>query len=321
MLSDSKSISGRAWTYDSDSIMEPGYSRRTPLVNQDALRALKVPTHIIGNKKFSSESAHTRWENALISFLSANYRLFTVYPNYFKVRGYEFRLIQQLLPSYFSIHREYKTILEVGCGFGYKSLLLSPFGSRIIGTDMPERYGGYVVGAFSTSVDVSRTLVNDLFKNRKAHFLSCWPDRLEIKSGTVQLVFSEYLLEHVPDPSTVIDEMHRVLKDGGIMIHVVPNTMSRILPFVEVNATLSARKFIQVARSYLRTLLHRSNGYRISLNGTVVPSPHSEHIHHFSEELELNKVESYLFAMLDAGFKIERVLSTREFNNVIVARK
>lgn len=46
----------------------------------------------------------------------------------------------------------------------------------------------------------------------------CDAQNLPIKSSSVDTVFSSQLLEHVPYPQKVVDEIHRVLKPGGICI-------------------------------------------------------------------------------------------------------
>ena len=36
------------------------------------------------------------------------------------------------------------------------------------------------------------------------------------------IVFSSNLLEHLPDPSVVLRGVHRLLKDDGITVHIMP---------------------------------------------------------------------------------------------------
>lgn len=59
---------------------------------------------------------------------------------------------------------------------------------------------------------------------------------LPIGSGTVDLIINVAMLEHVVDPKTVVDEMHRILKGGGKIIcflpfiqpfHAAPNDFQR----------------------------------------------------------------------------------------------
>lgn len=50
--------------------------------------------------------------------------------------------------------------------------------------------------------------------------------KLPFEDGVVDGVICEHVLEHVPDPSAVVAEIHRVLKPGGIVYVVIPFVMS-----------------------------------------------------------------------------------------------
>jgi len=47
--------------------------------------------------------------------------------------------------------------------------------------------------------------------------------RLPFKQNTFDLVFSEYVFEHLPDPKSALNEIDRVLKPGGSFVVLVPN--------------------------------------------------------------------------------------------------
>ncbi len=50
--------------------------------------------------------------------------------------------------------------------------------------------------------------------------------KLPFADGTIDGVISECVLEHVPDPISVVSEMHRVLKKGGTAYVIVPFVFS-----------------------------------------------------------------------------------------------
>lgn len=288
-------------------------------VNAQAIRNLHVPEELKGDRLFAQTGALVGWENELLSFFSTNYGLFTPYPDYFKMRCYEFRILRQLLPSYFDLNDKYDVILEIGCGFGFKSLLLSPFCDKLIGVDIPEKHKGYVKGDFKSSIDVAKVLVNETLGLRGVEFNHMWPDNLKVESDSVSLIFSEYVLEHIPKLPEAVKEMHRVLRKGGIMIHVVPNTTDAVLGFIDANVNFSLKQYVA---TYFAKLLKRTHSRpRLKPNALVIPQSHSEFLDDFSKQIEVYKLENYLFPMIDAGFKIEKIISTREHNNVIVARK
>lgn len=47
--------------------------------------------------------------------------------------------------------------------------------------------------------------------------------RLPFESDTFDLVFSEYVFEHLPNPQSALDEINRVLRSGGSFVVLVPN--------------------------------------------------------------------------------------------------
>jgi len=47
--------------------------------------------------------------------------------------------------------------------------------------------------------------------------------RLPFRNNTFDLVFSEYVFEHLPDPKSALNEIDRVLKPGGSFVVLVPN--------------------------------------------------------------------------------------------------
>jgi len=138
-----------------------------------------------------------------------------------------------------------------------------------------------------------------------------------VNSDSISFLFSEYLLEHIPDLSKAISEMYRVMTKSGIMIHVVPNTKDAIIKFVKEQINLSGRQLVKEMVNKLR----RPSKSRMKLNGLIIPSCHSQFISNYSDQFDIYSLENYLFPMIDAGLKIEKIVSTREHNDVIVARK
>jgi len=260
-------------------------------------------------------------ENYLNRYFTEHRDAFTKYPDYFRTRTYEFRILRSLCPEYFRIG-QYAKILEIGCGYGYNALLLAPFARRLIGTDIPEKYEGYIRGDFKTSTQIARAIVNGTFKQDQIEFEEAWPHDLTLPDGSVDMIFTGYVLEHIPDLPRAIREMHRVLKKGGVMIHVVPNTTDAILPFIEANVAHSKDKLIGLLKSHRIQWMRKTRGRaRIRAPGIIVPHPHSEHVRDFMEQIQVYTLENYLYPMLDAGFELEKRTSTRETNQVIIVRK
>lgn len=77
--------------------------------------------------------------------------------------------------------------------------------------------------------------------------------RLPFADNEVDLVVSRSVIEHLRRPEAFFDEAARVLKSGGLTIHVVP---SRFAPFAIANQLLSRR----TSSKLLRTLVPGSEG-------------------------------------------------------------
>ena len=101
--------------------------------------------------------------------------------------------------------------LELGAGDGYQSTLLSKYSVRLISTEP----NGRILTRENTA-DVE--------------YLVCSAEtaleRFDARSFDV--VFSSNLLEHVNDPLPVLRSIHRVLKDNGITIHVIPGPFWKV---------------------------------------------------------------------------------------------
>ncbi len=100
----------------------------------------------------------------------------------------------------------FKHALELGAGTGFQSSLLIHWASRLICTDF----------------NFMRLEKTD---NESINYVIC--DAQEIgytfKDNQFDLIFSSNLLEHLPDSPKSLLGIHRVLKDNGIAVHVVPN--------------------------------------------------------------------------------------------------
>jgi SAM-dependent methyltransferase len=84
------------------------------------------------------------------------------------------------------------------------------------------------------AVDVS---VSSLLRNAYPARVAAWGHRIPLRSETVDVIFSEYLMEHVADPAATLREAHRVLRPGGTLLWLAPNlwsyqgVLTRLTPF------------------------------------------------------------------------------------------
>ena len=99
-------------------------------------------------------------------------------------------------------------ILEAGCGVGAQT--------KIIATKNPD--SNFIsVDLSPESIDTAKKLIDSLdIKN--VEFKQADLYKLAFKDATFDSVIVCFVLEHLPDPLTVLNELKRVLKHGGTLI-------------------------------------------------------------------------------------------------------
>ena len=95
-------------------------------------------------------------------------------------------------------------VLDVGCGDGLFASIL--FADKI-----------------DTGIDLDPSEIQCARKTGAYQELICCPgSQIPKESGTYQTAFSNSVLEHIPDLSPVLREVHRLLKPGGNFFFTVP---------------------------------------------------------------------------------------------------
>jgi 2-polyprenyl-3-methyl-5-hydroxy-6-metoxy-1,4-benzoquinol methylase len=104
-----------------------------------------------------------------------------------------------------------KVVLEAGCGLGWKVNHFSRLAKEIHGIDISEED----VREAKDKYDASNLLfaVGDV-------------EQISFGNHAFDIVYSPWVIEHLESPERFIDEAHRVLKPGGILILWVPNIYS-----------------------------------------------------------------------------------------------
>lgn len=117
-----------------------------------------------------------------------------------QLRSFELSVIIGMLPPG-------GRILEVGAGTGWQALQLNRAGYEVIAVDLPS--SNYRSQRMGTVIDYDGS-------------------RLPFKAGSFDIVFSSNVLEHIPAVKAFQEELLRVLKPGGMSIHVLPSSSWRI---------------------------------------------------------------------------------------------
>lgn len=109
-------------------------------------------------------------------------------------------------------NKKFQKALELGAGDGGQSKIIAGFSDYLICSDLDENSHSWL----GTTI-LQRELPNVEYQILDAQDLSNFPDL------HFDLIYSSNLLEHVPDVDRCFSECHRVLKNNGIMLHVMPN--------------------------------------------------------------------------------------------------
>jgi len=104
--------------------------------------------------------------------------------------------------------------LDFGCGLGRLSQALGATFSRVVGIDVSP-----------TMIDLATRL--NQFPSRVSYLLNDRPDLTRIESGSIDLVYSDIVLQHIPPDESrgYLAEFIRVLRPGGIAVFQLPSTI------------------------------------------------------------------------------------------------
>lgn len=127
------------------------------------------------------------------------------------IRTKEFELIAEHLSRL--LPKRPLRILEIGSGKGESALALTQFG-QVVAVDPYSAFDARLTSSASCAA------VRALAEN------------LPFQTGGFDVVFSNSVLEHVPDLDSALREMRRVAKDDAIFVHVVPTIVWKTLAMV-----------------------------------------------------------------------------------------
>ena len=106
-------------------------------------------------------------------------------------------------------------VLEVGCGEGYGTSLLSEHVANIVGLDVDKTAVAHARRKYGSEKCVF-TLYDGL--------------KIPYENNMFDAVVSFQVIEHVQDDANFISEIHRVLKSNGIFMVTTPNRTLRMKP-------------------------------------------------------------------------------------------
>lgn len=102
-----------------------------------------------------------------------------------------------------------RPVLDVGCGDGVVAAIL-----------LSSRKGKFDWGIDLSSLEIKKARKSGSYKRSKVASVY----KLPFKDNEFQTVFSNSVIEHIPDLNLALSEISRVLKDGGSLIITVPSS-------------------------------------------------------------------------------------------------
>ncbi len=128
--------------------------------------------------------------------------------------------------------------LEIGCGNGFQSALLSCFAGKLIASDLyhfdPKTHTMGMVLAKGLNRHLNR---------KNVEFVSCSANGLPFKPNSFDFILINSALEHIEDKKKVMDEIFYALSPGGIVVVGVPNFMMDIYLFFHMYLYIAKRAF------------------------------------------------------------------------------
>lgn len=139
--------------------------------------------------------------------------------HFLEIRTKEFEVIEKKV---LDLHR-FHTALEIGCGIGLHSIFLSEFCSRVYAMDRDVKDSM----THSMSMDPIRTLCTTLDLGN-VFPIDGICEQIPLDNNSVDLIYSNYVFDHIVDKNIAMREVNRVLRSDGIMITSVPTFSNRI---------------------------------------------------------------------------------------------
>lgn len=180
---------------------------------------------------------------SILSNALAGARGLEPWPHYFESKAREFRLVSDLL----SIDKE-SSVLEIGCGNGFTSSLLAGISGNVVAFDLPRKDPAN----HSIGINAAKSLIESL-NIENVRVVGGSVNDLPFGDESFDMVFSEYMLQYVPDKDRAIREMSRVLKPEGVIFTILPNFVTRLYAPIMQYRYLFTRMAYHLARRFRKS--------------------------------------------------------------------
>jgi len=176
------------------------------------------------------------------------------------------------------------TLLDAGCGDGFNSIIMKNLDKnskkkvKIIGVDL-----------FKKNLDKNNYI------DKKIH--GDLNNLSKLVKKKVDIIYSEYVFEHLEDPIKVIKEMHKILKPGGKIFLILPNSKN---PVSFLNRTIPHK----VSVFYLMKILRQKR-----VEDQIFPAYYRFNIKRIKEASKMfKKIKVHYYNAMKTYFKFSIIL-------------
>lgn len=183
-----------------------------------------------------------------------------------------------------------KTVLDLGCGNGY-------LGPRFL------ENGAKKVILFDLSKE---NLVNAKMRNpsRKVEFIQqSATKRWDIKDSSVDIVYSDMMLNEVSNIKTPMNEAFRVLRTNGLFVYAVTHPAWDLFEFAKKKFT-GKSPIIPEIRSYF----HSGYRYFVMSTESLKPKKGEPYSRSFKVAHYQRTIANYFNTSIEAGFQVNKIL-------------
>jgi ubiquinone/menaquinone biosynthesis C-methylase UbiE len=150
----------------------------------------------------------------IYNYCSQNLSSLEIWPAFYKIRFEELKRFQNLFPK-----KRFSSVLEIGCGIGYQSALLSCISNKVVASDID--LGNMV--KHSRGLDATRGFLKNLPVNN-IEIVNADAVDLPFGDETFDFIYCSFSFQYVPNKDKALAEIKRVMKKGGYFFCILPTT-------------------------------------------------------------------------------------------------
>ncbi|MBM3253426.1 MAG: class I SAM-dependent methyltransferase [Candidatus Omnitrophica bacterium] len=153
--------------------------------------------------------------------------------------------------------------LEIGCGNGFQSALLSCFAKRLVATDLYH----FDQKTHTMGMALAKDL-NKYLNRSNVRFVACSATMLSFKPNSFDFILINSALEHIEDKKKAVEEIFYALCPGGVVVVGVPNFITDFFLFTHLYLYIIKRIFDIVCIKFFKRKPKDANIFSKSYNNS-----------------------------------------------------